>query len=438
MLKIYEATDPAVEELLAAPPPDTSRVALVEEIIAAVRAQGDAALCAFTARFDRVELDPARLQVTAEEIRAAYDEVTREFLEALRLARERIYAFHARQVPQSWFEATGGIFLGQLVRPLARVGIYVPGGTAAYPSSVLMNALPARAAGVPEIVMCTPPRRDGTVPAPVLVAAAEAGVTEIYRVGGAQAVAALAYGTESVRRVDKIVGPGNIYVTLAKQRVYGQVAVDMPAGPSEVAVVADANANPAWIAADLLAQAEHDALARCVLFTPSPELARAVAGEVERQAAVLPRREYIEEALGCFGGIVVTRDLAEAVELANRFAPEHLELFVDDPLAWLGSIENAGAVFLGPYAPVPVGDYAAGPNHVLPTGGAARFASALGTEAFVKRINLTGMNAAGLAALADAVVTLAETEGLTAHAAAVRARMARREREGRCDRKSKP
>ncbi|MGQ9711611.1 MAG: histidinol dehydrogenase [Desulfotomaculales bacterium] len=438
MLKIYEATDPAVEALLAAPPPDTSRLAVVEEIIAAVRARGDDALCAFTARFDRVELDPASLRVAPGEIQAAYEEIPPELLEALRLAKERILAFHARQVPQSWFEAGGGVFLGQVVRPLARVGIYVPGGTAAYPSSVLMNALPARAAGVPEIVMCTPPRRDGTVAAPILVAAAEAGVTEIYRVGGAQAVAAMAYGTESIRPVDKIVGPGNIYVTLAKQRVYGRVAVDMPAGPSEVAVVADATADPAWVAADLLAQAEHDTLARCLVFTPSRELAQAVADEVRKQAAALPRREYIQEALENFGGVVVTRDLAEAVRLANLFAPEHLELMVDDPLAWLGSIENAGAVFLGPYAPVPVGDYAAGPNHVLPTGGAARFASALGTDAFIKRINVTGMNAAGLAALADAVVTLAEAEGLTAHAAAVRARAARRERENGCGRKSKP
>lgn len=429
MLKIFAATDPEVEALIAAPPPDTSRAAVVEEIIEAVKAQGDAALCALTARFDRVELEPADLRVTEDEIRAAYDEVTPEFLEALRLAKERIYSFHARQVPQSWFEAAEGIFLGQLVRPLARVGIYVPGGTAAYPSSVLMNALPAKAAGVREVVMCTPPRRDGTVAAPILVAAAEAGVTEIYRVGGAQAVAAMAYGTATIRRVDKIVGPGNIYVTLAKQRVYGQVAIDMPAGPSEVAVVADETADPAWVAADLLAQAEHDVLARCVLFTPSAALAQAVAAEVTRQAGELPRREYIEEALVRFGGIVVTRDLAEAVQLANRFAPEHLELMVRDPLAWLGMIENAGAVFLGPYAPVPVGDYAAGPNHVLPTGGTARFASALGTDAFLKRINVTGMNAAGLAALADAVIILAQAEGLTAHAAAVQARRGRRERD---------
>ncbi|MEW5762143.1 MAG: histidinol dehydrogenase [Bacillota bacterium] len=430
MLKIYRASDPEVENLLAAPPFDASRMAVVEEIIAAVRERGDEALCALTARFDRVQLAPEDLRVTGEEVEAAYGEVSGAFLDALRLAAARILAFHTRQVPQSWFEAQDGAFLGQLVRPLARVGIYVPGGTAAYPSSVLMSALPARAAGVGEIVMCTPPGRDGTVAPPILVAAAEAGIKEIYRVGGAQAVAAMAYGTATIRRVDKIVGPGNIYVTLAKQRVYGEVDVDVPAGPSEVVIVADATADPEWVAADLLAQAEHDTLARCLLLTPVPELAQAVAGEAARQAAQLPRREFIAEALEAFGGIVVTRDLAEAVELANRFAPEHLELLVADPLVWLGRVRNAGAVFLGPYAPVPVGDYAAGPNHVLPTGGTARFASALGTEAFVKRINVAGLDRAGLAALAGAVVTLAEAEGLAAHAAAVRARLAGKEQDG--------
>lgn len=361
----------------------------VKRIVERVRREGDAALREFTERFDGVRIDDWR--VPEAEVVEAYARVSPEFLAALRRAADNIRAFHERQRRGSWFEARpDGSVVGQLVRPLSRIGVYVPGGKAAYPSSVLMNVIPARVAGVPEIVMATPARTAGGpggsgVDPHVLVAAAEAGVREIYRIGGAQAIAALAYGTESIRRVDKIVGPGNLYVALAKRFVFGDVDVDQIAGPSEIAVLADESADPAWIAADLLSQAEHDEAAMPVLITPSERLARAVSAEIERRLASLPRRPIAERSVREQGVIVLVRDLDEGVDVLNRLAPEHAELLVADPWTWLGRIENAGAVFLGPYSPEPVGDYYAGPNHVLPTGGTARFSSPLGVDDFLKK-----------------------------------------------------
>lgn len=396
----------------------------VREILHEVRCRGDAAVLAFTARFDGVELTADTLRVTAAEIDEAYSQVDAEFLAALRLARANIQSFHQKQLPKSWLEPDSrGNALGQLVRPLDRVGIYVPGGTADYPSSVLMNAVPAQVAGVREIVMVAPPRQDGRLSPYTLVAAREAGVTEIYKVGGAQAIAALAYGTETIGKVDLITGPGNIYVTLAKKEVYGQVNIDMLAGPSEVLIIADETANPRYLAADLLSQAEHDVLASALLLTPSRELAEAVASEVEIQLQQLERKEIAARSLQAYGGAIITANLEEAVTLANRYAPEHLELQVADPWQWLGRIRHAGAIFLGAYTPEPVGDYLAGPNHVLPTGGTARFYSALNVETFMKKTSLLSYSAAGLLTEGQAIVKLAQTEGLTAHARAVAVRL---------------
>lgn len=398
----------------------------VRAILEAVRDQGDQAVLAYTRKFDHADLAAAGLRVQEAEIQAAYEKVSPELLASLRLARDRIFAFHARQHFQTWFEpGPQGEILGQVYRPLKRVGIYVPGGTAAYPSSVLMNALPAKVAGVPEIVMVTPPGRDGEVPPLVLVAAAESGVTEIYRVGGVQAVAALAYGTETIPRVDKIVGPGNIYVTIAKRLVFGLVDIDMLAGPSEIVVVADGSGDPELIAADLLSQAEHDPRAAAILLTPVAELACRVREELEKQLADLPRREIAREALSAYGAAVITADLAEAVELANELAPEHLELFLEEPFSWLGRIKNAGAVFLGANTPESVGDYLAGPNHVLPTGGTARFFSPLSVEDFLKRTSLIYGTKQALRDWGPEVVRLAEAEGLEAHARAVALRLRR-------------
>jgi histidinol dehydrogenase len=343
---------------------------------------------------------------------------------ALAAAAARIEAFHRHQLPRSWWvRDEHGSLLGQQVTPLERVGCYVPGGTAAYPSTVLMNLMPARVAGVRELVIASPPGPDGRLPAPVLVAARLAGATEAYKIGGAQAVAALAYGTATIRRVDKIIGPGNIYVALAKRLVFGEVGIDLLAGPSEVVVVADAATPAAHVAADLLAQAEHDVLARAVCLTDASALAEAVLAEVARQLAGLPRAAIAGPALRDHGAVVVTRDLAEAIELANRLAPEHLELAVADPFAWLPAVRHAGAVFLGRATPEVVGDYLAGPNHVLPTGATARFASGLSVEDFVKRSSLIHYTAAGLAAAWPHLRELAAAEGLAGHAAAARIRL---------------
>jgi len=426
MLKVIAADSPELERIWRRHPADRERAAAaVAEILAAVRREGDTAVCRCTAAFDGVSIAPENLAVTPEEMKAALGRVDGDFLAALDLAVKNITAYHRRQLTNSWFEPDNrGMILGQLVRPLARVGIYVPGGTAAYPSSVLMNALPARVAGVPEIVMATPPGRDGKINPAVLAAAARAGVTEIYKMGGAQAVAALAYGTATVRAVDKIVGPGNLYVTLAKQQVYGTVDIDMLAGPSEIMIIADRSADPRYLAADLLSQAEHDPLAAAVLLTPYRPLAEKVVAETAGQLAGLPRRDIAARALEAHGAVVLTRDLDQAVALANRFAPEHLELAVQEPFALLGRITAAGAIFLGQHAPEPLGDYLAGPSHVLPTGGTARFYSPLGVDAFLKRTSVISCTRERLRELGPSIIRLAQAEGLEAHAGAVRVRLA--------------
>ena len=395
----------------------------VNEIIRDVCSEGDAALYRLTAELDKVDLISRGLRVTAADIEEAYSQVDAKFLQAIRQAKENIFSYHAKQKRSSWFEPAGdGTVLGQLVRPLRRVGIYVPGGTAAYPSSVLMNALPAVVAGVEEIVMVSPPRCDGTLLPEVLVAAGEAGVTEIYKVGGAQSIAALAFGTATIRPVDKITGPGNIYVTLAKKQVYGVVDIDMLAGPSEILILADASAKPAELAADLLSQAEHDRLASAILVSPERELLEATLAEVERQLSDLPRTEIARAAWETYGAAILVPDLAAGMDLANKIAPEHFELVVREPYLWLGKVRHAGAVFLGRYSPEPVGDYFAGPNHVLPTGGTARFYSPLDVDTFLKKVSVISYSAEALRRDAGHIVHLARREGLEAHARSVEVR----------------
>ena len=365
---------------------DVSQV--VAEIIADVRARGDEALCDYARRFDRVDLTPDQLRVTPEEIRAAYEQVDEALVATLRKSRDNIVAFHEKQLEKSWIDFQPGSALGQLVRPVASAGVYVPGGTAPLSSSVLMNALPARVAGVERIAMCTPPQPDGSVSPVMLVAADLCGITEIYKVGGAQAIAALAFGTGSIRPVDKIVGPGNIYVANAKRAVYGYVGIDMVAGPSEVLIIADETANPRFVAADLLSQAEHDRIAASILITTSEDLARAVQEELPRQLEALPRRDIARQSLETNGAILLVPDLDAAFEMANRIAPEHLELSIADAFSHLDKVKTAGACFVGHYSPEPLGDYFAGPNHVLPTSGTARFFSPLTVQDFLKRTSV--------------------------------------------------
>ena len=412
----------ALDRSPSAVDPDIHR--RVEEIVDAVRDKGDAALLELTERFDRVRMTAGELAVTAPELDAAERAVGETTMRALRYAAGRIERFHQETAPRSWRMTDAlGSRLGQEVRPIDRVAVYVPGGRAAYPSTVLMTVIPARVAGVKEIVLVSPPSADKSLNAAVLAAARVAGVTEAYRVGGAQAVAALAYGTETIRRVDKIVGPGNLYVALAKSRVFGDVGIDMVAGPSEVVVVADESADAAFVAADLLAQAEHDPMARAVLLTPSRGLIDRVARETSLRLGALPRREIAGAALQSHGALVLTRSLEEAVEVANLLAPEHLELQVEDPEALLPLVRSAGAVFLGRFTPEVVGDYVAGPNHVLPTGGTARFASALGTEDFVKRMSVIQYAQAGLREAGPHLAELARVEGLDGHGAAAAVRI---------------
>ena len=390
--------------------------AAVARILADVRARGDAALLEWTQRIDGAAL--ARLAVDPADIRAAAESLPGDLRDSLRLAAERIRAFHALQPVQSWTTDTLGGRLGQRVTPLRRVGVYVPGGSAPLPSSLLMSAIPAQVAGVAEIVVVTPPGRDGRVPPVILAAAETIGLTTVYSLGGAQAIAALAYGTATIPRVDKIVGPGNLFVTLAKQQVFGLVGIDGLAGPTETVVVADDTANPAWVAADLLAQAEHDPLATAIMLTPSRSLAEAVQREVARQLETLSRDDIITTALAGQGGIVLTVDLAEAVALADAFAPEHLCLATAEPRALAGAIHNAGGLFLGERSFEVLGDYVAGPSHTMPTGGTARFASPLNVLDFVRITSLIDLDAATAAALAPAAARLARAEALTAHAAA--------------------
>ncbi len=412
--------------------PDLAAEEAARAIIDDVRRRGDRALVELTRKFDGVAIPAARLRVRATEIAVARRAVPAPWLTALERAHANLVAFHARQRETgALYDARPGVVLGERVRPLDAVGVYVPGGRASYPSTVLMNAVPAKLAGVPRIAMVTPPGKDGSVDARVLAAASVAGVDEVYRVGGAQAVAALAYGTKSIAAVDKIVGPGNAYVTAAKRLVYGRVGIDGPAGPSEVVVVADEGADPQAAAADLLAQAEHDPDAFAIAFAVGVPLARAIARAVEERCTRAPRRAVIRAALSARGGVAVVKDLAAGLAWAHRFAPEHLVVMTAKPLAALPAVGAAGSIFLGHHAPVTLGDYYAGPNHVLPTAGAARFTSGLGVWDFVTRSSLTLYSRDALAREAADVCRLAEAEGLFAHAAAVRARLAPAPKKGR-------
>lgn len=400
---------------------ETQRAAVLE-ILQAVKQEGDVAVRRFTEQFDRIQL--TEMRVTEEEFKEALRNIAPEVRDAIREAAANIRDYHSRQIRQSWMTTRdSGTILGQLIRPLQRVGLYVPGGTAAYPSSVLMNAIPAQVAGVEEIAMVTPPGKDGKVNPGVLVAAYEVGVNEIYKVGGAQAIAALAYGTETLKPVDKIVGPGNIYVALAKREVFGLVDIDMVAGPSEIVVLADSTANPAYVAADLLSQAEHDVMASAVLVTTCRELAQAVQQEVEAQVAVLPRKEIAQASIRDYGVICVVNSMEQGLDVVNRLAPEHLELMVEEPMAYVGQIKNAGAIFLGPYSSEPVGDYFAGTNHVLPTNGTARFSSPLNVDDFLKKSSLISYSRQDLLAHGQKIMSLARQEGLEAHARAIQIRL---------------
>lgn len=404
--------------------------AMVKSIVEALKTEGDAALLRYTEQFDRVKLEPSQLRVTEEEIQAAYGEVEDSFVTAIRKAADNIRIYHEKQKRTSWMDLQpDGSMLGQIIRPLRRVGVYVPGGKAAYPSSVLMNVIPAQVAGVPEIVMVTPPATGGKegINPYILVAAAEAGVKEMYRVGGAQAVAALAYGTASIAPVDKICGPGNIYVALAKREVYGAVDIDSIAGPSEIVVLADDSADAAYVAADLLSQAEHDEMASAMLVTTSAALAEAVAAEVERQLADLPRHDIAKSSIDNYGAIIVVDSIEAGMKVINAIAPEHLELMLAEPTRYLGLVENAGAIFLGAYSSEPVGDYLAGPNHIIPTNGTARYSSPVDVDDFIKKSSLIHYSKEALLANGGTIMELARHEGLEGHARAIQIRL---EKEG--------
>ena len=395
----------------------------VADILKRVREDGEEAVYQLTEEFDHINLRTSGLRVTDDEIQGAYKDVSEDYLAAMRTAKLNILRYHEKQKRTSWMEPDqDGSLLGQLILPLKRVGIYVPGGTASYPSSVLMNALPAVVAGVKEIVMVSPPRADGTLLPEVLVAAAEAGVTEVYKIGGAQGIGVLAYGTETISPVDKITGPGNIYVTLAKKQVFGTVDIDMLAGPSEILILVDESGRPEELAADLLSQAEHDRLASAILVSPSRRLLEQTLLEVERQLKDLPRAEIARASWETYGAAILVSDLQEGMDLANKIAPEHFELVVENPYSWLGQVRNVGAVFLGRYSPEPVGDYFAGPNHVLPTGGTARFYSPLNVDTFMKKVSVIGYSEAALKRDAKQIAILARSEGLEAHARAVEIR----------------
>ena len=385
------------------------------------KSAGDDAVREYTLKFDGHM--PSKFEISREEIDSSPDKCDRDFILALYKAADNIRDFHARQKQQSWLEPKqNGVILGQRIRGLKRVGVYVPGGTAAYPSSVLMNVIPAKIAGVKEIVMVTPPQKDGTANPDILAAAKIAGVDRVFLMGGAQAVAALAYGTQSVPKVDKIVGPGNIFVATAKKLLYGTVDIDMIAGPSEILIVADKSANPKFLAADLMSQAEHDKMASAILLTTSEETANETAKELSRQMQTLERRDIIEQSLNDFGAIIVCKDISEAVDFANELAPEHLELAVENPMEYIGRVDNAGSVFLGHYSPEPLGDYFAGPNHVLPTSGTARFFSPLSVDSFIKKSSFIYYTEPALSEAKDDIIKLAETEGLTAHANSIKVR----------------
>jgi histidinol dehydrogenase len=398
--------------------------ATVREILQGVKRQGDKAVLHYTAEFDGVMLEASGLRVTGAELDAAYQQVSKDLLNAIQLAHKKIEAFHQQRKPKSWVQyGEDEVVLGKRYTPVDKAGLYIPGGRASYPSTVLMNAVPAIVAGVPQVVMVTPPGPDKQINAAVLVAAQEAGVETIYRIGGAQAIAALAYGTETIPKVDVITGPGNVYVTLAKKLVYGTVGIDSLAGPSEVLVIADHTADPVYVAADLLAQAEHDPLAAAILITTDPALAEQVVREVDSMLVNHPRRTLTEKAIAHYGVVIVVDSLERAAALSNEFAPEHLELEVADPWGLLEKIRHAGAIFLGTDTPEAVGDYLAGPNHTLPTSGAARYASPLGVETFMKSSSLIQYSNTALNKVASAIETLADAEGLPSHRDSVRLRM---------------
>lgn len=400
---------------------DRKVTSAVTDILNNVKQNGDDAVREYTLKFDGHM--PSKFEISREEIDSSPDKCDRDFILALYKAADNIRDFHARQKQQSWLEPKqNGVILGQRIRGLKRVGVYVPGGTAAYPSSVLMNVIPAKIAGVKEIVMVTPPQKDGTANPDILAAAKIAGVDRVFLMGGAQAVAALAYGTQSVPKVDKIVGPGNIFVATAKKLLYGTVDIDMIAGPSEILIVADKSANPKFLAADLMSQAEHDKMASAILLTTSEETANETAKELSRQMQTLERRDIIEQSLNDFGAIIVCKDISEAVDFANELAPEHLELAVENPMEYIGRVDNAGSVFLGHYSPEPLGDYFAGPNHVLPTSGTARFFSPLSVDSFIKKSSFIYYTEPAFSEAKDDIIKLAETEGLTAHANSIKVR----------------
>lgn len=400
---------------------DPKILEIVTSIINGVKEGGDEAVREYTSRFDGSV--PKKTVIEKDELQQYLDLVDDDFKAAITRAQENIFRFHQRQAQQSWLTTEqNGVIMGQRIRGLHRVGIYVPGGTAAYPSSVLMNAVPAKIAGVKEIIMVTPPGAEGNPNPYIMAAAAVAGVDKVFLCGGAQAIAALAYGTEKIPKVDKIVGPGNIFVATAKRLLYGVVDIDMVAGPSEILIVADKSAKPAFLAADLMSQAEHDQMASAILLTTSETVARATVKEIERQIKFLERQEIIERSLQDYGEIIVCEDMQQAIEFANELAPEHLEMCVEEPLKYIGMLDNAGSVFLGHWSPEPLGDYYAGPNHVLPTSGTARFFSPLSVDSFIKKSSFIYYTEAELKKAKDDIITLAETEGLTAHANSIKVR----------------
>ena len=418
MIKIMKYGQVPNSEIFARVTPTVDVAGIVTDILYDVRKNGDQAVRAYCAKFDKAEL--TTLEVSKQEIEEALNQVEPEFLKILEEAAANIRAFHSRQVRNSFVMADKpGIVLGQKVTPIEKVGVYVPGGTAAYPSTVLMDTIPAKIAGCPQIVMVTPPGRDGKVSPAILAAASIAGVDRIFKVGGAQAIAALAYGTESIPKVDKIVGPGNAFVAEAKKQVFGMVSIDMIAGPSEILVIADGKSNPVHVAADLLSQAEHDKLASAVLVTDSEALAKAVSEELERQLPKLPREEIARASIENNGKIIVADSLMAGIEIANEIAPEHLELMVEDPFAYLDAVKNAGSIFMGRSCPEALGDYFAGPNHTLPTSGTARFSSPLSVDDFVKKSQFSYYTADALGNVADKIAAFAEKEGLRAHGRSV-------------------
>lgn len=402
---------------------DLSAAQIVDRIVNEVRQNGDSAIIKYTKLLDGADFSAEDFLVTEAEYETAYAQADMKIVEALRKAIENVRRYHEEQKPNSWitYRAHGSI-LGQSVIPLDRVGVYVPGGTAAYPSSVVMNVMPAKVAGVKEIIMMAPPSRDGKLNPYVLIAAKEAGVSAIYKIGGAQAIAAMAFGTQTIPKVDKITGPGNIFVTLAKKAVYGHCDIDMLAGPSEILIVADKTADPVYTAADMLSQAEHDMLASSIVLTDDAELADKVLAEVEKQLDKLPRKEIAVASLNKNGRIILTENLMQAIELANYSAPEHMEILTENPFTYLPYVRHAGAVFLGAYSPEPLGDYFAGPNHILPTGGTARYYSVLNTETFMKRTSIISYTQKALQEVSADVIRLAKAEGLDAHANAIKLR----------------